>query len=144
MAALATIAFAAGCGGGSDTTVTTSSISKPAFLKQANAICEKQRGIMLKGLLNYEKENLGQPVNELAREAIQAYAPQTLRAQAEEIRALGAPAGDAAKVEAYTAALEGSIQAIEEGEPTSLGALQTALEPVHPPAAAYGLDSCDY
>jgi hypothetical protein len=126
---------AAGCGessGGRDQSGPSdvaSTITREAFIKQADAICAKATkriGIELAAYL--EKENIkeiGQaeesPIETKARqvEVIETLGIPALRRQHKEIEALGLPHGDEARAEAY---LDAGEKGIEEGEanPTRL------------------------
>ena len=142
---LGVAAFAAGCGGDDDDgDLTTASVGKAAWVKKVNALCEKSTDGMLASMIRYGKENAGQPPEEVATGAVQSTVPAALQSQIEEIRALGAPAGDEAKVEAYLASVERGIEAVEASKPTDIFALQETLDLVNRPAAAYGLEKCEY
>jgi hypothetical protein len=144
---LAALAFAfavlvAGCGGGGDeTSVTTSSISKAEFVKKANKICSDGSKKMVAGITRYEIQHEG---SKNAEATIKAGVVPALRGQLAQIRSLGAPPGDAPKVEAFLAGLQESIEAIEGGKPQTLEDLGAALELVHAPASAYGISACAY
>src|ERR1700741_4109911 len=97
--AVAVAVFAAvGCGGGS--TVPTSSLSKEAFVKKADAICTKGRERMEKGFAIYLRKNkksiiaLRHPSKADYEGLIGGVLIPNLEREIKEIRALGAPSGD--------------------------------------------------
>lgn len=144
VALLGLAVLGAGCGGSGDSSsgssLTTSSLSKAAFVKQANAICKSGSDRMISSMRKYAAEN----PSGSGTEAIQKLVPPVLVSQAEEVRALGAPSGEAPAVEAYLAALEQSVERVESEKPADLLALQETLAPVDSSAAAYGLVACEY
>ena len=108
---MAIAAFALGCGGsdGGDsseasTTVTSSSLSKAAFAKKANTICEKGR-----------ERIIGYPSASLSKSIELGYVP-AYQGIVEEIQALGAPKGGEAEVEAFLSAMQSDAAALEENK----------------------------
>lgn len=144
--ALGVALLVAGCGGddGDSTTVTSSSLGKAAWVKKVNALCEKNTDGMLQAMIRYGKANAGQPVKQVATGAVQTVVPPALRRQIEQIRALGAPEGDEAEVEAYLASLERGIETVESRKPKDIFTLQESLKVTNQPAGAYGLEDCEY
>lgn len=137
--------FAGGCGGGNDSSsseseLTTSSLSKAAYVKKVNSICAKAGNDILEEMRNFADE----PAGATATEAILKLWPPSLRDQAKAVRAVGVPSGDAANVEAYLGALEKSAKEIEAKEPPDIFALQRLLEPAGPPAEAAGIEGCEF
>lgn len=134
LATLSLIALATGCGdssGSSAVEVTTSSLSKPAFLKRANAICAKEVERVLRGISS-SSPDLGRTF---------ASAVQTTVA---EIQQLGAPQGEEAEVEEILAGLQ---QAADEGRQATGSSLTKVEAPYRTPseaAIAYGLSQCTF
>lgn len=143
--ALALAAGISSCGGDDDGgDLTTSSLSKSAYAKKVNGLCAKGTDAMLASMRNYGEENAAATQRETAIKAIQAAVPPVLRSQEEKIRALGAPSGDEATVEAYLASLERVIRAVEQRKPADIFELQEALTLANDAAGAYGLERCEY
>jgi hypothetical protein len=166
IAALATAALAIGCGGGDDggeggstvsgssnsdssqsgePTVTTSSLSKAAFVKKADGLCR----LGAEKALSYqstdpEKANL--PEDQLLPEAIEATIAPSFQEVVDQIQELGAPSGDELQVEAFLDALQQEIDVIEERRTSvsSFAKLEALLRRSSALARDYGLESCVY
>jgi hypothetical protein len=160
---MAIAALGAGCGsGGSDssssegafsttggstaggTSVKTSSLSKDEFVKQANAICERERKNILTEFDAYFAKHKGE------KEAAQVFADMihvvllpTVENDIAKIRALGAPEGDEAEIELFLEEQQKAVEAaakakrISDEEP-----LSTYFEGPTKLARAYGLEGC--
>jgi hypothetical protein len=114
------VGLIAGCGGGGSSgsggEVSTSSLSRTAFVKQATAICTKQREQIEAKLRAFLKENGGLPG---ASGSGDGPPPGTVvlpayKAEIEEFRALGAPSGSEDEIEAILAAFERGIEEAEK------------------------------
>jgi len=114
----AVILVLAGCGGGSSSTESTSSLTKAEFVKKGNAICAKGEKEVEAGVEGFIKENnfsekkppTGAQMEALAEEVLLP----TVRKQLDEIRALGIPSGEEQEVEAIFVAVEEGIEKTEE------------------------------
>jgi hypothetical protein len=139
---LAIAAIAAGCAGGSsEPELTTSSLGKAAYVKKVNAICLK----WTHGTLE-EMQRIGtEPIASTSpgKAMTKVWAPGLLE-EAEQVRAVGAPSGDAAEVEAYLVALGKAAEEVEAHEPPDIFRLQKLLEPINRPAGSYGLENCEF
>ena len=146
-AALAVLAMiVAGCGGDSDSTESTSSLTKAEFVKQGNAICAKGEKEIEEGFEEFAKENNlpenKQPSKAQLTEAVEEVVLPTVDEQVESIRDLGLPSEGGEEADEVLKAAE---EAIEKGEedPASL-----ASEKADPFAKAnklardYGLTKC--
>lgn len=162
-AAIAVVLAIAGCGGGGDSgssestasgAETTSSgkpvqsgdLSKDEFVKQADAICEEGKKQSLEKMSAYMQQHgaSGEPTPELVVEAVKAVFIPEVQSQIDEIRALGAPQGDEAKIEAFLDAMEAGAK--EAGEATVSSSTQFGHSFKHSAdlAREYGLDGCAY
>jgi len=140
---LAIAMVAAGCGGGDDET-TTASISKAAFIKRTNAICQKFDERIANGLAAYiaEHKDIEEPTEaDYARLTSTVLVPN-VEEELDEMRAVGLPSGDEDEVEEYFELIEQGIETAES-EPIALAAEE---EKVFGPAAelarSYGLANC--
>lgn len=109
--------FAAGCGGGDETTDETVALTKAEFIKQGDAICKKGNDQSEKEAEEFAEENdftLEKASDEQLEEAVAEVLVPNLNQQAEELDALGAPEGDEEKVEEIIVSLEGAADEIED------------------------------
>lgn len=119
--------------------------AKADFVAKANAFCEeqlKQLRPQLQKILgggNGSKKPAAQQaaLDRLAKEAI----GPMMQAEAEELKALGAPEGDEEQVEAVVASLE-SIAAQARKNPKALVANVNVFVKAQKVAAEYGIDAC--
>jgi predicted small secreted protein len=121
-ALVASAMLVAGCGGGSDSSESTSSLTKAEFVKQGNAVCAEGNKEIEEGFEEFEKEHGSQskqPTKAQLTEAIETIVLPAVRRQVEGVKALGAPSGEAAEVEAITDAAEEALEKSEE-DPASL------------------------
>lgn len=113
LAALAIIV--AGCGGGSDSTESTSSLTKAEFVKKGNAICAKGNEEIEEGFEKFGKEHgfskEKEPSQAELEEAVETVVIPSVSNEVESIRALGPPDEEA---EAVLDAAEGALEKGEE------------------------------
>lgn len=157
MGALLALFLAAGCGSDSSTagsgnevtagqevTVEAGSLSKAAFIKQADAICLKTRAEFDKSFNNFINEAPSTKSTKKLEETIGDVANTILlpvyNKMTTEISTLGAPSGDEAEIEAFLNALQERLAAIQD-KPTELSG-SSAFKEVQRLASAYGLDGC--
>lgn len=117
VAAVALAALVAGCGGGDETTDETVTLTKAEFIKQGDAICKESGDQSEKEAEEFAEENgftLEKASTEQLEEAVAEVLVSTLRQQADEISALGAPEGDEEQVEEIITSLEGATDEIED------------------------------
>lgn len=140
--------LATGCGGGGDSTtsadeitVETGSLSKAAFIKRADAVCEANRKqfdlkytIFIKTKLrNGDKEHV------LQAELVDTVVVPSYGKDVEEIIALGAPSGDEKEVTSFLKTLQKRLEELHEN-PSELSNEMFA-KPAEL-ATKYGLDGC--
>lgn len=126
----------AGCGGGDST---GAELSKAQFVKKAGQICEHAETEQLRLATSYLKAHPGTEEEELI---LPAGLPP-IEEQLEKLKALPAPEGDEATLEAYFDAVEKGIQATE-AEPRN--AMKTSAGPfteANSIAAKYKLTGCE-
>jgi hypothetical protein len=136
-------AVAAGCGSSKHaTTATVPVISKAAFLAQGNAICKEGN----------QQEHVGQAALEKvvgngapSPAQITTYVNETfiplIQTQIERIRALGAPAGEAAKVTSMLNLAHTDLKRVQ-ANPTVLASAAHPFADFAQVAHAYGLTEC--
>jgi len=131
-------------GGGSGEPVKQTSITKTEFVAKAKVLCDTQRQQLNAELRRSLKGGQGSqqtaPEEALLQAAEDLVAP-AMEAEAEGLRALGAPAGDVKQVEAVVAALE-AIAAKGREDPAGLVANTDAFAKAQILAREYGIGGC--
>ncbi len=103
--------FMGGCGGGDDTAETTVTITKAEFVRKADTICRDAREAIISGSVPKLEKVVGTPKQQsLESELIPSLLIPTLEKEVEDLRALGAPAGDEAEIEKILRLTEGAIE----------------------------------
>jgi hypothetical protein len=150
LAALATLALVAGCGGGSDsnssTEATAASPTKAEFLKQGNAICAKGNKEIGEGFEEFGKEHgfskQSKPTQPELEEAAEEILIPKIRQELDGIRALGAPSGEEAEVEAILAAAEEGLEKGEEDPGAMIEEGEGPFAKANKLSREYGLVKC--
>lgn len=144
---LAIALIAAGCGGGSDSTSTTASLTKAEFLKQGNQVCAEGNKEINAGFEEFLKKNhLGhkqEPTKAQKEELAETVVLPGVAKQVEGVKALGAPSGEEEQVDAI---VEGAEEALEEAEEDPAAFVsEEGTDPfkeVDKLTSAYGLTAC--
>ena len=137
--ALAFGLVAVGCGGGDDNNdngTTTAAITKAEFIAKGNAICEAG---------NKETEQAGKELGQNVNEAqLEDFATNTLvpsvQGQIDDVRALGAPAGEEQQVTAFLDAAQAGVDQLK-ADPAKIKD-NTLFNDVEQQAKALGLTAC--
>jgi hypothetical protein len=153
--AFAVAAVVAGCGGdddsaasgsaGGDGSISTSSLSKAQFVKQANAAChDEQVGYRKEITLALERfRSQGLSEHDAAVQALQAVRLPISEAQVVAIQKLGAPSGDEEEIEAALDAQQEAIDEFKAAEPAEVGADPTKyFGDASKMLQGYGLNAC--
>jgi hypothetical protein len=136
---------ASGCGEGDSAGDTTASISKAQFVKQANAICAKTNRELVDSSEEFLNTKILRESKSLTKAqviALSKLALPPITEQVEELRALGAPAGDEGKVDAILSAAEEAIEKGERDPAAIYGADGGAFAKANQLSSAYGLEKC--
>jgi hypothetical protein len=135
---------AVGCGG--DDSTSTASITKAEFLTQGNAICDKGNKEINTAFESFAKENNLEQNQNLtdaqATEASNTILIPNVQSQVDQIRELGAPAGQETQVDAILTAAQQGIDDLKD-DPTLLA--QSNADPfaeANKLARDYGLTAC--
>jgi hypothetical protein len=159
---IAVIMLATGCGGSSGggtgaaspgggsaaaPVTTVAGLTKPDFVKQANAVCERGSEEIRAGSEAFKKEKGLSPGASLSKaqeeELVSKVVVPSVRKQAEGVAKLGAPEADLGTVRAIVERLEDVVEAGEE-DPANI--LQegdgNSLAEVNKVTKAYGVDEC--
>ncbi len=144
LAALVVALIVVGCGGDGEDETSTVQVTKAAFLKSADAICDKSYEEIESKFQSFVKDvGASKPFSD--SEEIEEYVDTILvpakQEEVEELRALGAPGGDEDAVDAIIEAHEEGIE-VAEDDPreavTSFGVFARATWL----AEKYGLENC--
>lgn len=132
-------------GGGKQAGGGSSSLSKEEFIAKAGAICTREKTKGLEEMGEYVKQHpaTGKAKLEEIGEALQTVFLPAVQRQVDQIRALGAPAGDEDEVEAILDALEEAVQEAGQGTPSN-GSFAKAFASSASLAREYGLAACAY
>ena len=153
--ALAAASIAAGCGGGdgestysveADTTVTTASIAKAAYVPRVNAICRKAWREIAENFTEYSRaQEPGTPRQKLFEDSVR----ESLIAGIEfslfdEIYRLGAPAGEEGAVEGIIGTMQSASERGQKGlaSVASVSAVTDLYDEYNQRARRYGLREC--
>lgn len=146
--ALAALGLAAGCGSsGSDTiTVETGSLSKAAFIKEADAICKASWAEFLAkygGFFQAHKSELGDEAKEkaLLGEVVDTLLMPSVEGEIEQIGELGAPGGYVPKATSFLSSLQERLEEIH-AEPAELTATTSPFKGVRKTAQKVGMRGC--
>jgi hypothetical protein len=147
LAVVAATLFVAGCGG-SDSSTSTSTLSKEAFIKKADAICKKGSQELQRGFAVYLRKNnksilaLRHPSKADYEGLIGGVLVPNLEREIKAIRALGAPSGDEDRIEEILTAFEEGIE-IAETDPKAVNHSSEAIFGIGSRLAKeYGLEVC--
>lgn len=130
---------------GGDTSVEASSLSKAQYVKQADEICTRRSEFFLESINAYMKKHASdssQSEAELTADAVRAVMLPKMQVENDEVRSLGAPAGEESQVEAYLSAMQETIDSLEKRQRVTLGQVSIAFEGPEKMAAEYGFESC--
>jgi len=155
-----------GCGGGDSTTgsstgttsstaglqagftepIKTSSLSKAEFLKQASEICNKGDEHLLELISVYMEEHEVHPhetEEEMIADGVEFVLVPKFQGEIDQIKLLGAPAGDEKQVEAILGAMQRAIYTLERRDEISLATgIDRAFKHAGELALNYGLIEC--
>ncbi len=146
LAALAAISMiVAGCGGG-DSTDSTSSLTKAAFIKQGNAICAEGNKEIEEGFEEFAEENNlpknKRPSKAQLTEVVEEVVLPAVEDQVESIRDLGLPSESSKEADEVVKAAEAGVEKAEE-DPSSLASEKgDPFAEANKLARKFGLTTC--
>jgi hypothetical protein len=135
--AIAAALIAAGCGSSSSSSTTTTALSKSEFLSKANAICKQGTKTLTAGQESLGKNSSQAQINNYVTST---FIP-SVQSQIDQVRALGAPAGDEAKVKSMLALAQADLDKIKSNPSLAVGKadqFSNFAAVAHP----YGMTSC--
>jgi hypothetical protein len=126
------------CGSSSSDTTTTAALSKSEFLKKGNAICAKgNKQINQVAAQTFTKNK--KPTSAQLKQFTAQVAP-LIQKQIDGVKALGAPAGDSAKVNQVTSEAQAALDKVKNDPQAFLHG--DPFKKANQAAKAYGLNAC--
>jgi hypothetical protein len=126
------------CGSSSSDTTTTAALSKSEFLKKGNAICAKgNKKINQIGAQTFSKNK--KPTSAQLKQ-FTAQAVPLIQQQIDGVKALGAPAGDSAKVNQITSEAQAALDKVKNNPQTFTQG--DPFKKANQAASSYGLTAC--
>lgn len=142
LAAIMTIGLiVAGCGSSSKSTTTTTALTKAAFLKQGNAICAKGNKEQAKLQKQIIPNQNAKPTKAQETQFANALIAN-VQAQINGVKALGAPAGDSAKVNAIVNTAQTALNGIKKDPSSLFTSKGDPFAKANKLTKAYGLTAC--
>jgi hypothetical protein len=145
VALTAAVLVVAGCGGGSDSTsTTTGSVSKAAFIKKADAVCQKGTERMQQAILDFLKQHkdVKRPNKAQSEVLVGTAIVPSVKTELKELKALDAPEGDEERVEAIVSALEEGLETAEDNPEAVVGSSDAVFGIAGRLAGEYGAVVC--
>jgi hypothetical protein len=140
--ALMMVALMAGCGGGSSGQ--SSSVSKAAFIKKVDAVCQKGTERMQRAILVFLEQHKGvqRPNKAQSEKLVGTAVVPSVKTELNELKALDPPEGDEDRVNAIISALEEGLE-IAEDNPEAVVASSDAVFGISGRLAGeYGAEVC--
>ena len=134
-----------GCGGGDDTSSTSSAarpITRAEFIAEADRICHSTNAQIEAAADGLAVGDDQPPPSEVRRVVLKVVVP-TLRTEVEAIASLGAPPGDESAIDRILAATERGIRELRADPTAVVDRPPPALREAGRLARAYGSDECD-
>jgi hypothetical protein len=132
----------AGCGGGGSD-VSTSAISEAAFVKKADAICQKGSERMAGSFAKYlKKDEVTHPSKAVQEKLVVKVLIPSVRREVKELQALGAPSGDEDRVAEIVKALEEGVETAEGNPEAVTNSSDVVFGIASRLAGEYGLEVC--
>jgi hypothetical protein len=143
--ALAVAALVAGCGGGSDDSSTAGgSISKAAFIKQADAVCQKGTERMQRAILVFLKQHkdVKRPNKAQSETLVGTAIVPSVETEIKALKALDVPEGDEDRVNAIIGALEEGLETAEDNPEAVVASSDAVFGISGRLAGEYGAEVC--
>jgi hypothetical protein len=141
--ALAVALIVVGCGGSSSDETSANAISKAAFAKKANAICQKGTERMASSFAKYlKKGEVTHPSQAVQEELVGEVLVPSVKREIKELQALGAPSGDEDKVNEIITALEEGVETAEGNPEAVTSSSDVVFGIASRLAGEYGLEVC--
>jgi hypothetical protein len=142
-AAMAVALVATGCGGG-DSATSTASVSKAAFIKKLDAVCQKGTERMQRAILVFLKEHkdVQRPNKAQSEKLVGTAIVPSVKTELKELKALAEPEGDEERVNAIISALEEGLETAEDNPEAVVGSSDAVFGIFGRLAGEYGAEAC--
>ena len=145
--ALALVVVATGCGGDDSSSGTAASLSKAAFVREADAICRENREKVIKAAAKIPLQKKPEAREEVERKLISSLLIPGLEEVVDRIRDLGPPPGGEEQIERILALTEDAIEEAETEPETYVAGEKYRNGSVHfgeanRLARSYGMKNC--
>lgn len=133
------LALASGCGGGEET---TASLTRSQFVKQANAMCKRQeeaRNEVIRAAIEGKDQSKVLPLAQREKVILEILPPY--EEVPKKLKALGAPEGDEAQVEAIIKAMEKAAREVKANPRAALESTKQFFQG-NKLSSEYGLTEC--
>jgi hypothetical protein len=142
--ALAAVAIVAGCGSSGSGSISTVELTKAAFIRQGDEICEKTDKRQSAALKAYLKEHpKAQSSKAGQEELVKSVGLPLIQTEVDELAALGAPSADEQKIEAILKGIEKAVAAGEAKPGSLLTIAGSPFAAVDKLAGEYGFKACN-
>jgi hypothetical protein len=143
-AVLAVAAILSGCGGGGDSSSDGGSISKAAFVKQAEAVCKSNTRRLQRDIIRVlrTKHGIRKPSPKENVYLVGAVIVPNVRREVKELRALSVPSEDKDTIDAMIGALEDGLETAEKDPKAVTSTSDVVFGIASRLAAEYGLEAC--
>ena len=131
----------AACGSSNNSTSTTAALTKPQFLKQGNAICKKGNQQINAAAHKVFGKNKKPSKAEGTKFATGTVIP-SVQSQINGVKALGAPTGDEAKVNAIVTSAQAALDKAKKDPSLLISNKSDPFKQSNKLTKAYGLTTC--
>jgi len=135
----------AGCGGSGDSSsTTTGSISKVAFIKKVDGVCQKGTERMQRAILVFLKQHkdVKRPNKAQSEKLVGSAIVPSVKTELKELKALDVPEGDEERVEAIISALEEGLETAEANPEAVVASSDAVFGISGRLAGEYGAEVC--
>jgi hypothetical protein len=143
-ALLVAAALVSGCGGGGGDSTGSNSISKEAFVKKADAVCQKNTELMQRRIFAVLKTKNGirKPKPSEYEHLVGQIIVPAVRREVKDLRALAVPSGDEDRIDAMIGALEEGLETAEDDPKAVASSSDVVFGIFSRMAGEYGLAAC--
>jgi hypothetical protein len=145
-AAMVVALVVTGCGGSGDSSSSTAtgSISKAAFIKKADAVCQKGTERMQRAILVFLKQHkdVQRPNKAQSEKLVGTAIVPSVKTEVKELKALEVPEGDEERVDAIISALEEGLETAEANPEAVVASSDAVFGISGRLAGEYGAEVC--